>query len=314
MSLFRAKRPTRARRRPVRRRRREHLLEVTATAETERRRRNQKIFLYAAEVVIAVGLIAFAWIGIRALVNLLVLENDQYLVRVVEVNTDGIMSREEVLERTGLHEGLNIFSLNLEAAQRALLSVPEVRDARIERNLPDRVTISIDARRPVAWVAPHDAGVDPSTMEAACLVDDEGVMIKPPGLDVSFTRLPVVYGVPTEQWRLGDRIDLPELQAALELLALAAERTNPEIILRAADITKGWCVMAWGEPQSRYTFGLEEIPAQLDRLQLILLHVGQTSRRIATANLIPARNTPVTFVGDVPPPEPEVRRAEPVKR
>jgi hypothetical protein len=85
--------------------------------------------------------------------------------------------------------------------------------------------------------------------------------------------------------------------------------------LRAADITKGWCVVAWGDPQTRYTFGLEEIPAQLDRLQMVLLHVGQTSRKIATANLMPERNTPVTFQDDAPPAaEPVVRKAQAVKR
>ena len=313
MGIFRQRKP--ARRRPARKRRREHLLEVTATAETERRRRNQKIFLYAAEAVLLVGLVAFTWFGIRALVNILILENDQYRVRVVEVNTDGVMSREDALEKTGLREGLNIFSLNLDSAQRALAAIPEVKEARVERILPDTVTIAIEARRPVAWVAPRDTGVDPSAMETASLVDREGVMMKPTGPDSSVTRLPVVYGVPTEQWRLGDRIDLPELHAALELFTRAGERTNPDVPLRAADITKGWCVVAWGDPQTRYTFGLEEIPAQLDRLQMVLLHVGQTSRKIATANLMPERNTPVTFQDDPPPAaEPLVRKAEAVKR
>ena len=313
MALFRQRKP--ARRRPARRRRREHLLEVTATAETERRRRNQKIFLYVAEGLLLVGLVAFTWFGIRTLVNMLILENDQYQVRVVEVNTDGVMSREEALEKTGLREGLNIFSLNLDSAQRALASIPEVKEARVERILPDTVTIAIEARRPVAWVAPRDTGVDPSTMEMASLVDADGVMMKASAADSSVTRLPVVYGVPTEQWRLGDRIDLPELQAALELFSRAGERANPEVPLRAADITKGWCITAWSDPQTRYTFGLEEIPAQLDRLQMILLHVGQTSRKIASANLMPERNTPVTFQDDpAPAAEPVVRKAEAVKR
>lgn len=314
MGLFRSKKSPRGRR-PARKRRRQHLLEVTATAETERRRRNQKIFLYSAEALLLVGLIVFSWFGIRTLVNMLIMDNDQYLVRVVEVNTDGVMSREEALERTGINEGLNIFTLNLETAQRALASIPEVKEARIERILPDTVTISMQARRPVAWVAPRDTGIDPSAMESACLVDAAAVMMKPANLDPAVTRLPVVYGVPTEQWRPGDRIDLPELGAALELLARAAERTEPEVTLRAADISKGWCVVAWSDPQTRYTFGLEDLPAQLDRLQMILLHVGQTTRKIATANLIPVRNTPVTFRDDpVSSAGPEVRRAEPVKR
>ena len=241
-----------------------------------------------------------AWFGVNLFIENFFTKNKNYEVRVVEVNTDGVMTREEALVKTGIHEGLNIFSLNLESAQSALTSIPEIQSARVERILPDTVSISIEARRPVAWVAPADTGADPSTMETACLVDATGVMIKPQGFEASYTRLPVVYGVPTEQWRLGDKIEMPELLVALDLLGLAAERTTPEVKLRAVDISKSWCLMAWNDPQTRLTFGPDDLPAQLDRLQLILLHVGQTSRRVATVNLIPARNTPVTFVGEAP--------------
>jgi hypothetical protein len=298
MSLIRARKPRS--RRPVRKRRREHLLEVTATAETERRRRNQKILLYTFEAVFLAGLLVVAWQGVNLFINHFFTDNKAYEVRVVQVNTDGILSREEVLELTGIHEGLNIFSLNLESAQGALTSIAEVKAARVERLLPDTVTIQIEARRPVAWVAREDTGVDPASIETAGLVDAQGVLMKPQGFEATHARLPVIYGVPTEQWRQGDTIELPGLQAAIELFSRAAERTNPPVVLRAADITKEWCILAWSDPQTRFTFGLEEIPAQLDRLQLIMLHVGQTSRRLATVNLIPERNTPVTFQGDAP--------------
>ena len=283
MSLFSSKKP-RSRRRPARRKRREHLLEVTATAETERRRRNQKALLYVFEGIFLAGLLAVAWFGVTLFIEQFFTKNKNYDVRIVEVNTDGVMTREEVLE----------------AAQKALALIPEVKSASVQRNLPDTVTISIEARRPIAWVAPGDTGADPSTMETSCLVDEDGVMIKPQGFEASHTRLPVVYGVPTEQWRIGDKIEMPELEAALDLFTLAAERSNPQVSLSAADITKGWCIVAWNDPQTRLTFGLKDIPAQLDRLQVILSHVDQTSRRIATANLIPERNTPVIFVGEAP--------------
>jgi len=303
MSLIRPKK-TRSRR-PVRKRRQEHLLEVTATAETERRRRNQKILLYTFEAVFLAGLLVVAWQGVNLFINHFFTGNKDYEVRVVEVNTDGILSREEVLERTGIHEGLNIFSLNLESAQGALTSIAEVKSAKIERLIPDTVTIQIEARRPVAWVAPEDTGADPASIETAGLVDAQGVLMRPQGFEATHSRLPVIYGVPTEQWRPGDTIELPGLQAAIELFTRASERTNPPVVLRAADITKEWCIQAWSDPQTRFTFGLEEIPAQLDRLQLIMLHVGQTSRRLATVNLIPERNTPVTFQGDAPATEAE---------
>jgi len=300
MSLFSSKKPRT--RRPARRKRREHLLEVTATAETERRRRNQKMLLYTCEALFLAGLLVVAWLGVNLFIEHFFTKNKNYEVRVVEVNADGVMTREDVLAKTGIREGLNIFSLSLDSAQNALTAIPEVQSARVERILPDTVTIKIEARRPVAWVTPRDTGVDPAAVQGSCLVDAQGVMIKPQGFESTHARLPVVYGVATEEWRAGQKIEIPELQAALDLFKLAGERSNPEVTLRAADITKGWCVIAWGDPQTRFTFGLENLPAQLDRLQLIMLHVGQTSRRIATANLIPERNTPVTFVGEAQTP------------
>lgn len=301
MNFFRRKK-TRSRR-PARKRRRDHLLEVTATAETERRRRNQKLFLYGGEAVVVLGIIAFSYIGIRALLDSQIFRNPQYAVRVVEVNTDGVMPREEALEKTGIREGLNIFSLNLDSAQRALTVIPEIKSAKVERILPDSVSIQIEARRPVAWVAPRDTGEDPSAMETACLVDMDCVMMKPESLRAAHARLPVIYGVPTEQWRLGDPIEIPALRQSLELFVRASERSNPDIVLRAADISKEWCILAWAEPGTRYTFGTADIPAQLDRLQMILAHLATGTRKIATANLIPERNTPVTFQGDPPPAE-----------
>jgi len=294
-------RPKAPRRRSPRQRRRDHLLEVTATAETERRRRNQKIFLYVGQAVIFLGVVAFSVLGIRALLDSQIFRNPQYRVRVIEVDTGGVMTREQALERTGIHEGLNIFSLNLDSAQRALASLPDVRHAKVERILPDSVSIKIEARRPVAWVAPRDNGQDPSAMETAFLVDSDCVMMKPENFQSAHARLPVIYGVPTEQWNPGDYIELPVLHEALELFARAAERVNPDITLRAADISKGWCIQAWGDPQSRFTFSPENIPDQLDRLQMILAHVSQTSQKIATVNLVPERNTPVTFQDDPPP-------------
>lgn len=313
MSMF-ARKKSRSRRRPVRRKRRDHLLEVTATAETERRRRNQKLLLYGCEALFVAGLLVVAWFGVNLFIEHFFTRNKTYEVRVVEVNTDGVMTREEALAATGIREGVNIFSLSLESAQQALASIPEVAAARVERKLPDTVTIQIDARRPVAWVAPRDTGADPAAMETSCLVDAGGIMMKPQGFESPHARLPVVYGVPTEQWRPGDKIDMPELQAALQLFDLASERTNPEITLRAADIAKGWCITAWSDPQTRLTFGLENLSAQLDRLQLIMQHVSQTSRRIATANLIPERNTPVTFIGDATPEETAAAPAAAKKR
>jgi len=41
---------------------------------------------------------------------------------------------------------------------------------------------------------------------------------------------------------------------------------------------------------------VNDLPGQVDRLRKLLAHCQESGRRIATANLITQRNTPVTFV------------------
>ncbi len=308
MSFFRRKKPRSGPRLTRRNHRDGKLLEVTATGITFRRRRNERLMLQILQIAVVIGLLVFLGMSVRALLVSQIFTNPKYQVRVIEVNTDGIMSREEALKQTGIKEGVNIYSLNLESAQRVLSAIPEVKMAKVERIVPDTVSIKIEGRIPVAWIAPRNTGEDPTAMESAFLVDAAGVMMKSAPFVPGRLQLPVVYGVPTEQWRAGDRIDLPELLSTLELFTRAAERHHPEVVLRAADISKGWCIEAWENVQTRYTFGMQNIAEQLDRLQLIMTHVAQTSQKLASVNLIPERNTPVTFQGDVPAawPVPEV--------
>ncbi len=288
--------------------RRDHVLNVRATVEVERRMRWQSRVLFLGQAVILLGLLVFIWVAIHALAKAYIFDNGSYRVARIEVDAAGVMTRENVLQVAGIEEGMNIFSLNLYEAQKALEGIPEVRSAQVERYLPDKVAITLTSRRPVAWVAPRESTEDPAVMENARLVDAEGVMMKRSGFATETLTLPVVFGVPVEQWRPGDRIDLPELHAALDLFRLAGERAMADFPMRAADISKGWCITVWGDPESRATFGLDDFPAQFERLALVLGYVAQTKRRIATINLMPERNVPVTFRD-----EPAVASALPVE-
>jgi hypothetical protein len=62
------------------------------------------------------------------------------------------------------------------------------------------------------------------------------------------------------------------------------------------DVSKPYATVVTDASNARFTFGNNDLPAQLDRLRKLLAHCRDTGRRIDTANLIVTRNTPVTFV------------------
>src|SRR5690606_4044045 len=108
---------------------------------------------------------------------------------------------------------------DISAARDALAELPQVEHVEVRRVLPQKITVEVNERRPVAWLAPKDA-IDPSTTESSFLVDEKGILFKPKRLLPEYLRLPVIVGVPTENFLSGENIRMPEVQSALELIRL----------------------------------------------------------------------------------------------
>lgn len=68
----------------------------------------------------------------------------------VEVRGLEYLERDDVLSRAGLFEGLNIFDVEVEQVERLVEADPWVRDARVERRLPDQVSLVVEEHRPAA--------------------------------------------------------------------------------------------------------------------------------------------------------------------
>ncbi len=115
--------------------------------------------------------------GAKRALNAWFLENPDYAVRNIDVATDGKLTRDAILKTAGVAEGSNIFQVNLLQLQERLRSLPQVEESRVQRVLPNKLVISIQERRPVAWVVASDAC--PPTFENAFLVDRRGILLKP---------------------------------------------------------------------------------------------------------------------------------------
>jgi len=113
----------------------------------------------------------------------------------------------ELLQRSGLQRGENLFRLDLVRAAHALEGHPWVASARLERRLPDAVLVSVTEHRPAALVQ----------LGALYVLDEEGRIFKRATPDDALD-LPILTGLSREAW-----VDhKPELQlrifGALHLL------------------------------------------------------------------------------------------------
>jgi cell division protein FtsQ len=126
-----------------------------------------------------------------------------------EIRFTGLLhaSDGELLRRSGLAPGENLFKADLPRAARAIESHPWVASARIERRLPGALVVEVREHRPAALVQ----------LGSMYVLDDEGKLFKraapEDGLD-----LPIITGLSRELWQTRRSELQLRLLAALHLL------------------------------------------------------------------------------------------------
>ncbi len=279
------------------RKKQQHLLDVKIRASTERKRMIGKIFSVTSRLIVFGGLIAGGWIGGKEALRRFVFENPDYAIREVKFLTDGTLTREQVLKAGSLVEGQNIFLVNLGQARAAIEKMPQVEMVEVTRTLPNRLSVAVTERKPIAWVV-SKADEDATVSEKAFLIDARGVLMKSKAKLEEYLHFPVISGVRTENLVAGERVTTSEMQAAIELIRLTSESTRFQA--RHIDLSKGYCLIVTAHSHAKVTFGLDRIDAQLARLQRYLTRAAEDQKEIQTVNLIVERNTPVTFVEAIP--------------
>jgi cell division septal protein FtsQ len=284
---------------------RAHLLDVRMRTSTTRRRRQQTIARWVTKLLVLATIGTAAFFGLRTALDRFLFRNAEYTLRRISFNLDGILTREEALAATGLHEGVNIFAVDLAKVETALREIPQVQDVRIDRNLPDQIDVSITARRPVAWVAAPDEKGDPSASEKSLLVDASGFLLRPRRVLPEYFHLPAIYGVKSDNVRNGETLPSEDLGLALELIETLSRHPESLLHIRTIDTSRGYCIEVTNDANARILFATSDFEEQLSRLQQLLEHCDESGRALESVNLMVKRNTPVTFVASAAPP-PEV--------
>src|SRR5207302_772918 len=224
------------------------------------------------------------------------IDNPDYKLSAIEVQTDGTLQRDQVLSVADLHESENIFRVNLARVQAQLQELPQVDEVEITRKLPSEIDIRIVERKPIGWITSEKQIADPFASDAAFLVDSRGVLMKEKKLLPEYLGLPLILGCASESLAAGKTVASPEVKAALELLRLSTRSfMQTRFQIREIDVSKGYCLVVTDKNHSKVTFAFDNLDLQLQRLEQFLIYSDDAHRELATLNLLVQRNIPVTF-------------------
>jgi cell division septal protein FtsQ len=294
-----AKKSARPRNRRVsnhRQRRQQHLLDVKVRSRTATQHRNRRVLVLAAKLALTLTLCLGLYLGAREGAKRFFFDNPDYRLSTIDVQTDGMLPREQILQTASLHEGENIFRVNLAAVRDALQQLPQVDEVQVLRKLPGEIDIKVVERKPVAWITAEKQISDPFASEAAFLVDGRGVLMKEKKLLPEYLGLPLISGCSSESLEPGKIVESFEAKAALELLRLSTRSfMQTRFQIREIDLSKGYCLIVTDKTHTQVTFGFDNLETQLQRLEKFLIYCDDSKQELATVNLLVQRNIPVTF-------------------
>jgi len=294
-----AKKTSRPRNRRVsnqRQRRQQHLLDVKVRSRSATQHRNRRLLVLASKLALAIALCVSIYFGAREGAKRFFFDNPDYRLNRIEVQTDGTLPREQILQTAQLREGENIFRVSLATIRDALQQLPQVDEVQVERKLPGEIDIKIIERKPVAWITSEKQISDPFASDAAFLVDARGVLMKEKKLLPEYLGLPLIAGCSSEPLEAGKVVESLEAKAALELLRLSmGSFMQTRFQIREIDLSKGYCLIVTDKTHTEVTFGFDNLGAQLRRLEKFLVYSDDSKQELATVNLLVQRNIPVTF-------------------
>lgn len=300
-----------------------HVLDVKLRSSKVRAARARRVILGLGICFgTVIGLYAAWCLGEFAL-NKLVYENKSFAITRIDVQTDGVISPEQLQRWSGVRVGQNLLALRLEDVKRDLEMQAVIESVSVERILPGTLRLRIAEREPVAQVIvpvqKEGGGFDTKTYQ----IDENGYVMTP--LDPrqrsvpptqSDDLLPQILGIRGEL-QPGRKLESTQVQAALKWINAFESSAMANIVdLKKIDVVSPEVLIVTTGQGSEITFSLDNFEQQLMRWQKIHEECVRSNRTIATLNLAVADYTPLRFTETsvTPPSAPKSAKPQRIRR
>lgn len=218
-----------------------------------------------------------------------VMHADTFVVSGVDIRGVNRLSEADLKDIVGAFTGQNIFRIDLEAAAGRARANPWVKEVRIHRSLPNRISMAFVERVPYALF-------DPGSTHCY-LMDDEGFIIERLAKDQAAAwQLPVI-AVKDYRAQPGDQVTSEGLSEAIQLLREISARGGwqlANVTIKANSPETLSAVYA----EHEFKLGTGRYAEKLRRLGEVMADVKQRGIEIAYVDLRPERQAAVMVKKD----------------
>lgn len=275
--------------------------------------------LFGTAVVLFLG-----WRGVDWAAREFITENPAFATKVIDLQTDGILTVESLRSMAGVRVGDNLMSLDLARIKRDLELRDYIQSAAVERVLPDTLRIRVTERVPVAQVVVtrQEGG---RFAHVPHLLDASGFVMTPPNramvADPSALQidwLPAFVGVNPAELKPGRQVESAQVRAALRLLQ-HFERSSMvgRSDIRRVDVSGLEVLTATTSTGGEITFASHgDFDTQLRRWRAVQDVATQRGKVISSLDVSISQNLPTRWVeaSTVPAPPAKPTKPAPYRR
>ena len=252
-------------------------------SNVEQKKLKRGLLLIASLLLIVVScVLALWWIK-----NRLFSENKRFTLRVVEIHSTGYWAQNEnnrvlLLQKANLQPGKDtLMAMDLPQLRQNLRNIPNIADAQISMELPDKLKISIDERIPWAFIGKKDGH---------WVVDSEGLIMESKECFGVHSNLPVISVLQRDILNVTSGNRLPAAAEPLKLLA-AVKQTQVFTINTIIALDDKLCVnMKYHSAgkSSNYTVNMPvgNYNMLLNQIQTVIDNAIKRNERFTTINVL----------------------------
>ncbi len=258
------------------------------------------------KIAIWLGILLALAYGVREAIQYTFHQNPDFKLQAIRINENDVIDETGIVEHLGIDLESNIFDLNLQEMSGKLTEIPAIAEARVERELPGTLDFKITTRKPQGWISCTDAGLTTTRTTGELLIDETGFIYPCPEQQLDeAVDLPILHLKldPEHPIRAGVHLQHPEYRRCSQLLRAFRDNFPDDIkIIDSFHQSNPWSIELTTRTGTIATFGLDDHRRQLDYFNQALQHAQRKGYEIATIQLIPKQNVPITIRGEEAPP------------
>jgi len=148
-------------------------------------------------------------------------------VQKIEVEGNGYFTAEQVIARSGITQGVNIFfSIDKRGAKKGLMEDPYIKNVTVERKLPSTVVILVEERQETAAIPFTDKYI---------IVDGEGLILRTSEVE---PKIPILMGLTIKEMEPGKPLEVEENSVLNDTLGMVSIMQQSEVYFKKIDISK----------------------------------------------------------------------------